>query len=163
MTEKRPAPRTPWLRMQSPHPLHFRGVLASSSYYHERNGVTVISVLELAEAPDGRGDSIPQWHISISRLGKRPSDRHVRRVLRDFGLLGAEEDNHHPGAVRSFWLPVDPSRRVECQCKTDEDVIVERDGYRWTNPREGEGACRGCELERMMGKPCSIHRRSRSA
>lgn len=49
------------------------------------------------------------------------------------------------------------SERVECECKADERTVVEPDGYRWTTPHD-EKACRGCELERMMGAPCTIHR-----
>lgn len=119
--------------------------------------VTVISALELAEAPDGRGDAIPQWHVSISERGRRPSKGGLRRALRAFGMVGTEEDNHHPGVARHFWLPVDKARRVSCQCKDDEDVVREPDGYVWTNPRAGEGPCRGCEIASMTGKPCSIH------
>lgn len=119
--------------------------------------VLVISALELAEAPDARGDSIPQWHISVSELGRRPSKSGLRRALKAFGMHSSEEDNHHPGFARHFWLPVDKTRRVTCQCKEDEDVIQESDGYNWTNPRDGE--CRGCELEALVGKPCPLHPR----
>lgn len=117
--------------------------------------VLVISALEVAESPDGRGDAIPQWHISVSERGKRPSKGGLRRALGAFGMRGSEEDNHHPGVARHFWLPVDPTRRVKCQCKADEDVIREPGGYEWTNPKDG--ACRGCELQRMTGKTCPLH------
>jgi hypothetical protein len=131
-------------------------VLSASQW---RSGpVRVTSALEDAEYPDGIGGG-PQWHISISAMGKRPKEHHVRRALRAFGMVSAEEDNHHPGVARHFWMPVDPAHRVECQCKTDEDVIVDPDGYEWTNPKPESGEeCRGCEFEKMRGKPCPIHR-----
>ena len=83
-----------------------------------------------------------------------------QRALRAFRLEGTEEDNPHPGVARHFWLPVDPTRRVECQCKTDETIVQEPDAYTWTNPVEGP--CRGCELASMLEslgitKPCPIH------
>lgn len=121
-----------------------------------RNGTTqVISALVLADLPDGAGVGL-QWHISVSRLGtKRPKPHDLRRALRAFAMQGAEEDNHHPGTARHFWVPVDEAHRVECQCKTDETVVVEQDGYTWTNPKSGP--CRGCELQALTGKLCPLH------
>lgn len=124
---------------------------------YERGPVRVISALEVAEYPDGSGESGPQWHVSISRGGRRPKPKEVARALRAFGLVGAEEDNHHPGNARHFWLPVDPGRRVDCECKVTEETIVEPDGYRWTNPRPGDGPCRGCEIGPLTGRPCPVH------
>ncbi len=117
--------------------------------------VRVISALELAELPDRSGVG-PQWHVSISRAGKRPKPTDVRRALRAFGMVGAEEDNHHPGNARHFWLVVDPAHRVDCECKEDEITIVEPDGYKWTNPPDA-AACRGCEFEQTIGTPCPLH------
>lgn len=158
--EKRPAAGSGW---------HRRRVAAAEKYldaaYHSiwmRNGIVAMSTLELAEAPDGKGDSIPQWHISFSRGGEeRCADREVNQALVCFGLVGAEEDNHHPGIARHFWMPLDPSRRVDCECKASEKTIVDADGYRWTTPVEGE--CHGCDYQRMMlreqglDRPCPIH------
>lgn len=119
--------------------------------------ILVLSALENAEYPDGDGTG-PQWHLSISNLGKRPKPKHVRRALRAFGMAGAELDNHEPGVAEHYWLPVDPARRVDCQCKEDEDTIVEPDGKTWTNPKPESGeACRGCAYERTFGRPCPIH------
>lgn len=142
-----------WERMAPP-ALDGR-VLSVSRWRYGR--ILVISALEDAEYPDGNGRG-PQWHLSVSRSGVRPSAADVRRAQRAFRMVGTEEDNHHPGNARHFWLPVDPAHRVTCQCKDDEDVIRETDGYTWTNPRpeSGEG-CRGCEFERLKGKPCPIH------
>jgi hypothetical protein len=121
--------------------------------------VCVITALEDAEYPDGDGHG-PQWHVSISRRGQRPSADDVTRALRAFGLVGAEEDNHHPGNARHFWLPVDPAHRVDCECKATEVTVVEPDGYTWTNPHDA-AECRGCEFQRGSGKPCPIHSASR--
>jgi hypothetical protein len=132
----------------------------SASRFH-RGHVVVVSSLDLASLPDGSGQEGLQWHVSISFNRKRVKDNLVRMVLREFGMVGAEEDNHHPGLARHFWIPVDPTRRVDCECKTTETVIVERDGYPWTNPTPDSGeACRGCEWARSgLGKarPCSVH------
>jgi len=128
-------------------------VADTSTWFNGR--VRVISSLTTAEAPDGSGEAIPQWHISVTECGKRPSGRVVRRALRAFGMADAEEDNHHPGNARHFFKPVDSKRRISCECKTTEMVVKEPDGYTWTNPTEGP--YRGCELARLIGKTCSIH------
>lgn len=122
---------------------------------------TVISDLTMADLPDGSGVG-PQWHVSVAGrtkggAAKRPKPHVVRSALRAFRMTEAEEDNHHPGNARHFWLPMDPQHRVDCECKTDEAVIVDADGYAWTNPHEGAGECRGCELERLTGKRCPLH------
>ncbi|MCZ6868051.1 MAG: hypothetical protein O7G84_00945 [Gammaproteobacteria bacterium] len=112
-----------------------------------------------AEYPDGSGDVGPQWMISVSYKRRRPTDKQLRKALRAFGMVGAEEDNHMPGSTRQFWLPVDPSRRVDCECKVTEDLVVELDGHKWTNPKpdDPEG-CRGCLFERIRPEyRCSIH------
>lgn len=120
-----------------------------------RSGVRVLSALEQAELPDGAGIG-PQWHISISRYPARADKRDVSRVLRDFGMIGAEQDNHEPGAAKHFWLPVDAEHRVDCECKQSEVLVEEPDGHVWSNPLE-RGACRGCAYERAFGKACPLH------
>lgn len=119
----------------------------------------MLSSTALAEAPDGKGDAIPQWNISITRNGKRPRKNDVAIALRAFGLTNTgEEDNHHPGHARHFWLPIDPSRRVDCECKVTEETVIDPDGYTWTNTREGAGPCRGCEAVKLGLRPlCPIH------
>ncbi len=121
-----------------------------------RGGLLVISTLELAEAPRDETRTIPTWHISVTENGERPSAHGLAKALRAFGMEGAEEDNHHPGKARNFWLAVDPAERVTCQCKETEDVRREPGGYEWTNPKE-ELDCRGCELELITGAKCPIH------
>lgn len=122
-----------------------------------RGRLTVTTSLDNAELPDGSGVG-PQWHIAISGGGVRPTDEQIRRALHDFEMVGAEEDNHHPGIARHFFLVVDPAKRVDCQCKATEDVRVEPDGYSWTNPKPETGEeCRGCEWQRLFNKPCPVH------
>lgn len=123
----------------------------------ERKRIRVLSSMHSrAKYPVGDGAG-PQWHISVSRIpGHRASAREVGIALRAFGMSGAEEDNHHPGVARHYWLPVDPAFRVGCECKVEEVTIVEPDGYSWTNPREGS-ECRGCEYEVKFGRPCPFH------
>jgi hypothetical protein len=70
-------------------------------------------------------------------------------------MEGSEEDNHHPGIARHFWMVVDPARRVDCECKVGETVVKEPDGYKWSND---PGACRGCDYARTFpGHPCPLH------
>lgn len=79
----------------------------------------------------------PTWCVSISRRGRRrPTVNECRRLLRHFGMGSAEEDNHENGIARKFWMPVDPAERVDCECKIDEEQVVEADGYTWSRPRE---------------------------
>lgn len=81
----------------------------------------------------------------------------MRRALRAFGMVAAEQDNHHPGNACHFWMPLDPSKRVDCECKNDEVVVTDKDGYQWTNPHDA-AECRGCDFARLpTGKPCPIH------
>lgn len=116
--------------------------------------IRVVSTLDMAELPDRSGVG-PQWHVSVTSDAHRPHQKEVRKALRAFGMAGSEVDNHEPGNAEHFWLPVDPAHRVDCECKTDETVVVEPDGHRWSNPKNGP--CSGCRLERLIGKPCSIH------
>lgn len=163
--------RTPaglgWLALRQVRNAPGRGPLFA--WAHAPTGTQVLSELAFAELPKS-GRTGPQWLISIvSKVTPepaRPSAAQTKLALCAFGMLGAEEDNHHPGNARYFWLPLDPSERVECECKTDEDVIVEPDGYTWTNPKHGE--CRGCENEEIQAavglvRPCPIHRERRTA
>lgn len=147
MREKRPGPE--WLEQPWP-----TGPRPSGSAW--RCGpIVVLSELVEAEYPDGDGTG-PQWVVSISDNGRRPKPKQVRKALRAFDMVGAEEDGHHPGVARHFWRPVDPAHRVACQCKVDERTVVDTDGYAWTTPVDGD--CRGCELERITGSPCPIHK-----
>lgn len=149
-----------WTRLPPVAALQRRTILDHGRWHHRQTGLLVISALERAELPDGSGFA-PQWHVSVSHpgaAGHRASDEECELVVRAFGLPAAEEDNHHPGRARHFWCPINESKRVDCQCKDDEDVLIESDGYTWTNPVNATRAqCRGCEWERMSGEPCRIH------
>lgn len=125
----------------------------------KRGRMVVVSTLDVAQLPDGSGVGL-QWHVSASfGDGKRRlTDAEVAHVLRDFGMEGAEEDNHEPGRARHFWLPVDPEHRVDCECKTTEEVHVEADGHRWSNPRNATPeTCNACRFERLGLGACPIH------
>lgn len=154
LVERRPSGRE-WLEVRNPAAPVGSWVLACSTWSDGR--LFVISTLVDAELPDGSGATGLQWHVSISRgKGKRAKPLEIRRALRAFDFVSAEEDNHEPGAARHFWMPVDPSRRVDCECKETEDVITDRDGFKWSNPKD-PSECRGCQYARMFGKPCPIH------
>jgi hypothetical protein len=60
----------------------------------------------------------------------RCDSNEAKWVLDQFGLEGAEEDNHVPfGIVRNFWRPVaDKLVGIECQCKAEEPEIREDKG-----------------------------------
>jgi hypothetical protein len=162
LREKRPRRNQGWMEMPCPREARWATTLTASAW--AKGAVRVISEMCNAELPGASGASGPTWHISVSRLARRPHDRDVEHALRDFGLTGAEEDNHHPGNARHFFLVIDPAFRGLCECKTTEDVIVDPDGYEWTNPKEFDPeGCRGCEHARLLGargKPCPIHGRA---
>lgn len=151
-----PAPRRPpahWDRVRD------RRLAALGHEGWTYGGMLVITEVDVMEAPDGSGEVIPQWHISVSLRGRaRVTDADLDRARRAFGMDGAswaEEDNHHPGVARHLFLPVDPGRRVDCECKATEIQRLEPDGYRWSDDPE---SCRGCELERITGRACPRHR-----
>lgn len=142
-----------WRQLQVPERVRAQAVRAS---LWTDGKLSVMSCVEIADLPGKATGTGPQWHLSVSRFGKRPSARETARTLAIFGLRGTEEDNHHPGGARHFWLPCDKSLRGECECKESEETIVEPDGYVWQNPKPGE-PCRGCEFQALMGKPCPLH------
>jgi hypothetical protein len=144
-------PPAHWERIAG-HPQHGREGVETWVY----SGFTVTSQLAGMEAPDGSHDVIPTWLMVVSRRGKRATDDDVKRALRAFSMEEALEDNHHPGVGRAFFLPVDPGRRRDCECKLGEALVTDPDGYQWSNDTAGE--CRGCEYERTYGKPCPIHK-----
>lgn len=142
-----------WRALRVPSCAWLPGTVTQSMWTDGR--LSVISSLVEAELPSGNGVG-PQWHVSISRCGgKRPKPAELARAQRAFRIVGWEEDNHHPGNARHYFRPVDPAERVDCECKTNETAIVDRDGYRWTNPTDEP--CRGCEYWATTGAPCPIH------
>lgn len=121
-------------------------------------GLLVFSELSDMEAPDGSKELIPQWLVTVSKSGRRVSDRDLERVRRAFDMEGAEEDNHAPGITRALFLTVDPGRRVECECKTEETIHVEPDGYRWSSDADPE-KCGACMRAEAVGESCPVHGR----
>jgi hypothetical protein len=97
--------------------------------------VLVCSQVARMGAPDSSGDVLLTWLVSVSEAGRSmPTDLTMRRVRRAFGMQQAEEDNHENGVSRKLFLVVDPSRRVACECKTDETVVTRPDGYQYSLP-----------------------------
>lgn len=101
-----------------------------------RGDVLVISQAEMTEY---RGVLCPHNHVSVSvpRGERRPSDEEMAMVRRNFDMDDAEEDNHHPGRIRNLFLPLHLPRGTVgiCDCKSDETVVVEPDGFQWSKPR----------------------------
>lgn len=136
----------------------------SDLWYHAASSTQVLSSLIQAILPRS-GRVGPQWLVSVTDRPRgldprRPRPEQVALARCAFDMLTAEEDNHHPGASRHFFLPVDSSERVDCECKATETTVEDADGYRWSNTTEGP--CRGCEHERLMRaagirRPCPIH------
>jgi hypothetical protein len=102
----------------------------SRAFFHERSRLFVMSAVEVA-SDENKG---PEYHISISKQlsigAARCDSNEAKWVLDQFGLDGAEEDNHVPsGVVRNFWRPVATGLiGIECRCKADEPAIVEDRG-----------------------------------
>lgn len=125
-------PPVHWRQWPVPRQLERAGYPIERWYYPERM-IQVMSAVEVAVDMDGSSNG-PEYHISISRIdGARPARVNsfdAKWVLQQFGLEGAEEDNHVPnGIVRNFWRPVaEPLIGKECACKADEPAIVEDKG-----------------------------------
>lgn len=98
------------------------------------HGIQVISGVEVAIDAPGMEPNGPEYHISISQVrhGRTVRIRSVDadRVLIQFGLEGAKEDNHVPsGLVRNYWRPVaEPKVGLVCACQADEPAIREDKG-----------------------------------
>lgn len=128
---KRPRPGSGW------RPIPVPPTLPAGSEAWARRQLVALSSLADMEAPDGSGDVLPTWLVSVSRAGaSMPSDRDLGRARRDFGMRSAEEDNHQDGRARMLFLVVDPARRVDCECKADERVVVRPDGFRYSIPAD---------------------------
>lgn len=132
---------------------------STESRVYQRGQLRVLSSCTYMQLPQQReGMTGLTHHVSVSQAGgAMVPDSELLRVRRDFGMLDAEEDNHHPGRARHLMMPDDPRYRVSCECKADEAVIV-TDGYVWTNPKDATpSTCQGCEYEGISGRPCPIH------
>ena len=113
-------------------PRHTFGYPGRAFYFLPR-GLFVISAVETVA--DGKIEKGPEYHLSISKTFrpgsvKRCDSNEARWVLDQFGLDGAEEDNHVPGGkVRNFWRSVATGLiGLECECKAEEPAIVEDKG-----------------------------------
>lgn len=98
-------------------------------WFYRQQGLMVISAVEVAyDANDI--DKGPEYHISVSKNGKRCTSNEAKFVRRAFKMMDAEEDNHVPsGFVRNFWMPV--AEKIighQCRCKGEEPAILEDKG-----------------------------------
>lgn len=103
------------------------------AFFHPGRSLPVFSAVEAPK--DGKIDKGFEYHLSISKQHygqgiQRCNSAEAKWVLDQFGLDGAEEDNHVPnGKVRNFWRPVaDRFVGLECECKAEEPAIVEDKG-----------------------------------
>jgi hypothetical protein len=101
------------------------------AFFHNESSLAVLSAVEVM-ADENKG---PEYHLSISKqtmsMGPRRCDSNEAKwVLEQFGLFGAEEDNHVPyGMVRNFWRTVaEPLIGEECACKATEPIVSENKG-----------------------------------
>ena len=92
--------------------------------YISNDGVVVISAVEAPE-PDTIG---AEYHVSISKKGKRISLDEALIVVAQFGMINPDEDNHINGIARHFWEPVrNDLKGYVCPCKRNEHAITEGD------------------------------------
>lgn len=104
------------------------------TFFHAESLLAVLSAVEVTDEKPSKG---PEYHISISKQTvpmSRCTSNEAKWVCEQFGLEGAEEDNHVPaGMVRNFWRPVaDRLVGLECECKESEPVIREDKGdFEW--------------------------------
>ena len=132
ISPKRPKAGAGWIQQPNP-PAWVSLGYDALAFRHPARGLTVFSAVEVATDP-GDISKGPEYHISISRDGKRCSAADARQVIADFDMDGAEEDNHVPnGIVRNWWRPVaEHLVGIECHCKDSEPKMVEDKGdYIW--------------------------------
>jgi len=107
--------------------------VGAPTHHWEHGAVRVLSSAEQAEY---RGIVVPHNHCSVSVYGedRRPSDEEMAEVRHAFDMHDAEEDNHQPGRIRNLFLPLHLPRGTVgiCDCKTDETVVTEPDGFQWS-------------------------------
>lgn len=129
--------RSGWQRLPS-----LRDRIELHRWWHARERLLVVSSAPVAEF---RGELRPQWQVSASKVfvgghERRPTDDEVAFVLREFRIVGAEEDNHMPGLARHFWMLCDlaPGDEMGCECKEGEETVVEPDGFKWQRTSRAE-------------------------
>lgn len=93
-------------------------------------GFVVISSVEHPTPGQGEMDLGPEYHLSMTKEGRRVSSSDARAIRGMFGLLDATEDNHVPfGLARHFWRPVaDRFSGHVCPCQDSEPAIREDKG-----------------------------------
>jgi hypothetical protein len=129
--------RTEWFESGPLHSSLLRAGYPCERWLHYGTNIQVLTAVEVAVDKDGSSNG-PEYHLSASKMTwpggifqpARVDTNEAKWVLAEFGLDGAEEDNHVPhGLVRNFWRPV-ASGLVgkECGCKAEEVVIRENKG-----------------------------------
>jgi len=82
-----------------------------------------------------QGIVVAHFHVSASVINsdRRPTNDEMDLVRKSFDLDDAEEDNHSPGRIRNLFRPVHLPKGTTsmCDCKENEEVIVESDGFQW--------------------------------
>lgn len=129
--------RNQWFQDPNIHPDLIHACYPVERWVHYGTDISVLSAVEVATDKDGSSNG-PEYHVSVSKATwpngrytpSRVDTNEAKWVLAEFGVDGAEEDNHVPhGIVRNFWLPV-AGHLVgkECACKAEEVVIRENKG-----------------------------------
>ena len=123
----RPKPDIFWIELKCHQ--DFTCGYAGLAFQHNE-GFFAISAVEVPNIEAGSEPLGPEYHLSISKSGKRCSSGDAQWVLKQFGMEGATEDNHVPhGFVRNFWKPVAESKiGYECPCIDNEPAIKEDKG-----------------------------------
>jgi hypothetical protein len=130
-----PEPKTPqggsWTKAgpMKPHP--DPDMIGHGFIYDHLSGIRAISAVEFLEFKGGNGEKRFEYHLSISNAGRRANQDQVKQAVADFGMEGAEEDNHSASVTRNFWLPVGAKVAPECPCKEIEKPHDEGDGFIW--------------------------------
>lgn len=114
------------------------GLVGVPTVVYFRNPLRVLSSRMQAEY---RGLVCPHNHVSVSvdpSLGRRPTDDEMDEVRHDFDMHDAEEDNHQRGQIRNLFLPLHLPRGTVgiCDCKANEEQVVEPDGFVWSKERD---------------------------
>lgn len=107
------------------------------SMWMTTDGLLVSTSCSPMPLPQSGGKVGPTWLVEVSKNRGRPSDDDMRRVVECFAMPAFEEDNHFPGVTRALFCPVDEVYRGVCECKLTEKVIVEDDGFTWSDDGTG--------------------------
>ena len=130
----RPAPAHGWSSLGAGSDRRATEFIGAETHTWQWGHIRVLSSAEIAEY---QGESCMQNHVSVSvdeRLFRRATDDELAYVRHVFDMDDAEEDNHQPGRIRNLFLPLHLPRGTVgvCDCKSDEMVVVEPDGFTWS-------------------------------